>query len=235
MPFVLVHGGGFDGSCWDLLTPLLHAETYAVDLPGRGASASDLATVSLSGFADAVAAEIRVRDLFDVTLVGHSLAGMTLPGVAARVSDRIRRLVFISCVVPPPGVSVADVLDTLSPTVAGIAARLGDNVITAGGALHPDFATAMFCNDMDEGQRAFTLAHLVPESLHVISEPADLDGLRQDIPRTYIRLLRDASLTLESQDRMIANLGDVQIVDLDAGHMAMISRPTELAAILEAL
>jgi hypothetical protein len=34
---------------------------------------------------------------------------------------------------------------------------------------------------------------------------------------------------------MIANLGDVQIIDLDAGHMAMISRPTELAAILEAL
>jgi pimeloyl-ACP methyl ester carboxylesterase len=59
-----------------------------------------------------------MRDLFDVTLVGHSLAGMTLPGVAARVSDRIGRLVFISCVVPPHGVSVADVLDTLSPTVA---------------------------------------------------------------------------------------------------------------------
>jgi pimeloyl-ACP methyl ester carboxylesterase len=230
-----VHGGGFDSSCWDLLTPLLHAETYAVDLPGRGASAADLATVSLSDFADAVAAEIRARDLFDVTLVGHSLAGMTLPGVAARVSDRIGRLVFISCVVPPNGVSVADVLDTLSPTVAGIAARLDEDAIAADGTLHPDFATAMFCNDMDERQRAFTLAHLVPESLNVISEPADLDGLRHDIPRTYIRLLRDASLTLESQDRMVANLGDVQIIDLDAGHMAMISRPTELAAILEAL
>jgi pimeloyl-ACP methyl ester carboxylesterase len=235
MPFVLVHGGGGDSSCWDLLTPLLHAETYAVDLPGRGGSAADLATVSLSGFADAVAAEIRGRDLFDVTLVGHSLAGVTLPGVAARVSDRIRRLVFISCVVPPHGSSVADVLDTLSPTVAEIAARLGDNVITARGALHPDFATAMFCNDMDETQRAFTLARLVPESLNVILEPADLDGLRRDIPSTYIRLLRDASITLDGQDRMIANLGDTQVIDLDAGHMAMISRPAELAAILEAL
>jgi hypothetical protein len=34
---------------------------------------------------------------------------------------------------------------------------------------------------------------------------------------------------------MIANLGAVQIIDVDAGHMAMISRPTELAAILESL
>jgi pimeloyl-ACP methyl ester carboxylesterase len=235
VPFVLVHGGGFDSSCWELLTPLLHEDTTAVDLPGRGATSADLATVSLSDCADAVAAEIRGRDLVDVTLVGHSLAGVTLPRVAARVSDRIRRLVFISCVVPPHGVSVADVLDTLSPTVAEIAARLGGDVVTAAGGLHPDFATAMVCNDMDESQRAFTLAHLVPESLNVISEPADLDGLRHDIPRTYIRLLRDASITLASQDRMVANLGDAQVVDLDAGHMAMISRPAELAAILEAL
>jgi hypothetical protein len=45
----------------------------------------------------------------------------------------------------------------------------------------------------------------------------------------------DFATAIESQDRMVANLGDVQIIDLDAGHMAMISRPTELAAILEAL
>ena len=235
MPFVLVHGGGGDRTCWDLLVPLLHGDTYAVDLPGRGASAADLATVSVGDFADAVATEILGRDLFDVTLVGHSLAGVTLPGVAARVGRRIRRLVFISCVVPPHGVSVADVLDTLSPTVAELAAQLGDAVIAADGTLHPDFATAMFCNDMDDDQRAFTLARLVPESMNIISEPADLDGLRQAIPRTYIRLLRDASLTLDAQDRMVANLGDAQIIDLDAGHMAMISRPAELAAILDSL
>ncbi len=235
MPFVLVHGGGGDSSCWDLLVPLMRVETYAVDLPGRGASAADLATVTVGGFADAVADEIRQRDLVDVTLVGHSLAGITLPGVAARVPDRIRRLVFVSCVVPPHGVSVAEVLDTLSPSVAEIAASLGDAVITADGALHPEFATAMFCNDMNEAQRAFTLARLVPESMNIIFEPIDLDALPREIPRTYVRLLRDASLTLDAQDRMAANLGEVQIIDLDAGHMAMISQPAELAAILEAV
>jgi pimeloyl-ACP methyl ester carboxylesterase len=151
------------------------------------------------------------------------------------VPDRIRRLVFVSCVVPPHGASVADELDTLSPTVAEIAARLDDEVITADGTLHPDFATAMFCNDMNETQRAFTLAHLVPESMNIISEPMDLNVLPEQIPRTYIRLLRDASLTLDAQNRMAANLGEVQVIDLDAGHMAMISRPAELAAILEIL
>ncbi len=37
------------------------------------------------------------------------------------------------------------------------------------------------------------------------------------------------------QDRFVANLGGADVVDLDAGHMAMISRPAELAAILDRL
>ena len=79
------------------------------------------------------------------------------------------------------------------------------------------------------------MARLVPEAMGVISEPMDLEVLPDQIPCTYVRLLRDARLTLDAQDRMAANLGEVRIVDLDAGHMAMISRPAELAAILEAL
>ena len=235
MTLVLVHGGGFSGSCWDELEPLLTGTVIAVDLPGRGRTPKDLGSVTISDFVGSVTSEIVARDLTDVTLVGHSMAGVTLPGVAERIPDRISHLVFVSCAVPPDGTPLADVLGDLSPAVQQVAARIGDDVVDSQGALHADLARAMFCNDMDERQRAFTLAHLVPESLNVISEPVDLDGLRHDIPRTYIRLLRDASLTLESQDRMVANLGDVQIIDLDAGHMAMISRPTELAAILEAL
>jgi len=235
MTFVLVHGGGLDSSCWELLVPLLDGQVYAVDLPGRGARPADLSTVRVSDFVDAVVSEILDRDLTDVVLVGHSLAGITLPGVAARVSGRLRRLVFVSCVIPAHGASVADVLDTLSPAVAEVAARIGDDVVGADGTLHPDLAATMFCNDMDAEQRALTLARLVPESMAVISEPVDLGGIRTPVPRTYVRLLQDASLGLASQDRMAANLGDVQIVDVDAGHMAMISRPVELARVLNQL
>jgi len=47
--------------------------------------------------------------------------------------------------------------------------------------------------------------------------------------------LRDASISLEIQNQMIRNLGQVEVIDLDAGHMAMISRPTDLANIINAL
>jgi pimeloyl-ACP methyl ester carboxylesterase len=35
-PLVLVHGGSFAASCWDLVVPLLDGPVLAVDLPGRG-------------------------------------------------------------------------------------------------------------------------------------------------------------------------------------------------------
>jgi pimeloyl-ACP methyl ester carboxylesterase len=233
--FVLVHGGGFSGSCWDELVPLLDGPVYAVDLPGRGSNPADLANLTVSDFVDAVTGEIESRGLTDVKLVGHSMAGLTLPGVAECMPARLRALIFVSCSVPPHGTTLAEVLGDLSPTTKAIAERMGDEVVDGRGVLHPDLAAAMFCNDMDDRQTAVTLGRLVPEALSVLSEPADLTGLRHPVPRTYIRLTVDASISPESQSEMAHNLEPVNVIDLDAGHMAMISRPADLASILNIL
>ena len=73
------------------------------------------------------------------------------------------------------------------------------------------------------------------ESLAVLTEPSDLTGLSRPIPRTYVRLARDASIDLDAQNRMIATLAPVDVVDLDCGHMVMVSAPSELARVLSDL
>ena len=235
MTYILVHGGGFAGSCWDELIPFLEGDAIAVDLPGRGRSPGDLATLTVSDFVDSVVGDIVDSDLRDVTLVGHSLAGITLPGVAEKIPDRLRALVFVSCAVPPHGVPLGEVLEGFSPHAAEIAQQLGDELVDSSGVLHRDLASAMFCNDMDAEQTASTLERMVPEAMGVMSEPADLTGLRHPIPRTFVRLTDDAIVSLETQNRMIENLGGADVVDLDSGHMAMISRPADLAQILNKL
>jgi pimeloyl-ACP methyl ester carboxylesterase len=47
-PLVLVHGGGFDRRCWDLLIPHLKVPTVAVDLPGRGSRPTPLDLVTFA-------------------------------------------------------------------------------------------------------------------------------------------------------------------------------------------
>jgi len=230
--YVLVHGGGFAGSCWDELRPHLEEPSIAVDLPGRGDRPAALATLTIGDFVGSVVDELVAHDLSDVTLVGHSMAGLTLPGVAGAVPGRLRRLVFVSCSVPPHGASLLQELGGLSPAVAEIAGRIGDALTDEHGVLHPELARAMFCNDMDDATARSTLARMVPEATGVLSEPVDLSGLEQPVPRTYVRLTRDASIDLESQDRMIATIGRCDTATLDAGHMAMISRPAELAALI---
>ena len=122
MVYVLVHGGGFGASCWDLLTPHLAGPVVAVDLPGRGKRPADLSTVTIADFVAAVVDEIVGNDLHDVVLVGHSLAGVTLPGVVGAVPDRLRHVVFVSAAIPADGTRV---LDTLDPGIRALAEQAG--------------------------------------------------------------------------------------------------------------
>ena len=59
MTFVLVHGGGFAGSCWERLVLLLDGDVHVVDLPGRGNRPADLGTVTI----DANLGDVDVVDL----------------------------------------------------------------------------------------------------------------------------------------------------------------------------
>jgi len=95
-------------------------------------------------------------------------------------------------------------------------------------------ARAMFCSDMDEAQARFVLSQLCPEPVGPMNEPARLAGLRQPLPRSYVKLLRDQTLSPAQQDTFARNAGPgCSVHELDAGHDAMVSRPRELAALLD--
>jgi pimeloyl-ACP methyl ester carboxylesterase len=226
---VLVHGGGIGKECWDPLLPYLEGDVLAVELPGRGDRPGDLATIGIADFVDAVVDDLESRDLRDVVLVGHSLAGLTIPQVAARVPDRIRALVFVSCTVPADGQST---YDTLDPEIQAIS---DDNADPAAelGTLDPEVAKAVFYNDIDDPAVVqWALGLLVPEAGATVRDPMHLAGLPAEIPRVWVRLARDLIVAPEKQDRFAANLGGCDVVEIDAGHMVMISRPRELAEVL---
>ncbi|MGW6485421.1 alpha/beta hydrolase [Streptomyces sp. NPDC055059] len=229
MTFVLIHGAGYGANCWDELIPHLDAQALAVDLPGRGTRADvELATVTLTDCADAVRADIEAKDLRDVVLVGHSFAGVTVPRVLDLMPERIRRVVLVSAVAPPDG---SRVLDQIDPAVR----ELVEQSIT-GGVYHQsrEGAAAMLCNDMDEATATSALDRLADDSAALLSEPVDLSGYRRGIPLTYLHLTRDQCYVEDLQQRSIALLG-AEVIDLDTGHLAMVSAPAPLAAALNAI
>lgn len=220
--FVLVHGGGHGAWCWDRLVPCLQADArvqsvLAVDLPGRGAQrdAKPLEAITLADFVDHLVIEIESRDLNDVVLVDHSLAGISIPRAAARLPARIRQLVYLSTSNPPAGQSIADLMQhPLSPLSRGV-----------------DFR-GMFCNDLDDETTAWLFSRLEDEPPGPISERVTAVSLPSGLKSTYILLERDEALPPDFQREQAANADVDEVVSFDAGHSAFLSRPRELAQLL---
>ena len=57
-------------------------------------------------------------------------------------------------------------------------------------------------------------------------------GLPDSLPRTYIRLRRDRSVSWEQQAHAISLLPGLVVREIDAPHQAMVTHADELAGIL---
>jgi len=252
LPVVLVHGGGHGAWCWGPMVGHLRAPVLAVDLPpkavrggpDRFADLPELRTLTVADFAASVLVDVDAAGFDRFVLVGHSLAGVTIPEVARRAPERVAHLVFLSCTIPAEGGST---LDRLHDDLAAMAREQVDRAMTTpatgerGAAPLPDdVLRQMFGTDLDDTAMQLVLDRFGTEVIGVIDEKVSRAGLSSGIPKTWIRLLRDTALSVADQDTSIEHLeaspgGTVTVVDLDTGHNAMLSRPAEVAAIVDGI
>ena len=66
-------------------------------------------------------------------------------------------------------------------------------------------------------------------------EPFTWHGLPDDLPRTWVRCLRDSLQTPDRQARLIAASGATQVLDIDTDHTPAREDPAALAALLNDL
>lgn len=232
-PMILIHGASHGSWCWEPTLKVMKRDAVAVDLPGRAANPADHETITIDMFAACVTDAVEAGGWDKVTLVGHSHAGVTLAKLAWVAAPKIEHMVWVSCALPPHGQSVIDDLPTDIQEQAKAAAAS-----SATSTLDPEFAKAMFCNDMTPKQTKFVLDNLEPEPWGPLNDQVSHSFLDNNISSTWVRLLQDAVISVEDQDARIKRLGgpkEVDVVDIDAGHDVMISDPKALAKVLDAL
>ena len=230
--FVLVHGGFHDSRCWERLIPLLRLPALAVDLPGRGSHPAKMVDVTLEACVRSVVEDIEKSGFGRVVLVGHSMGGATVPVVAARIPDRVAHLVLLSTLVAPEGGSLVD--GFVPETRAAAMRRLGtgdDVEIELSEAHHRE----LLCNDMSEADVEWCLERVGPDSRRLFTDRASRAGLPDSLPRTYIRLRRDQSVTWVQQAYAISLLPGLAVREIDAPHQAMVTHARELAGILNGI
>jgi pimeloyl-ACP methyl ester carboxylesterase len=165
-----------------------------------------------------------------VILVAHSFSGVIAARVAAKLPDQVAQLVFVAASVPPEGRSVLDTFTPPKRLVIRALLRLQAWSLPPPRALLRRALRRTLCNDLDEVTTQVVLERFVPaEAPALFLEPMSYAGM-PDVPCAYIKLLRDrSSLPTRVQERMAATFASTQLLTLDAGHTAMLSRPRELA------
>jgi pimeloyl-ACP methyl ester carboxylesterase len=241
--FVLVHGGASSSAFWDLLVPRLSRRALAVDLPGRAGKPADPMTLTVDDCVSSVVADVEASGVRDCVLVAHSSGCYFVPGIAARLTPRVRHIVLTPPCVPPEG---GIGLDAMKPSYArrnrenmASARRAGTVFVTPGPPRDPEVLRHAYGVELDDAQLAFLAApqRNPRDSVNIYFQPVHWSAAAA-IGVTVIRQLRDPITPLDLQDEMIARLPNpelVTVVDLDTGHVPAVTDVDEMAAILERL
>lgn len=127
--YVLVHGGDVTTETWNKLTKGVPVYTdnsrlgwrvwesiiFSIEKHGHTVFAPTLKNehdCNLTGHIEQICALIKENNLENVILVGHSYGGMIITGVADRVPDKIRRLVYVDAALPDPEQSLYDFISS---------------------------------------------------------------------------------------------------------------------------
>jgi pimeloyl-ACP methyl ester carboxylesterase len=236
--YVLVHGACHGAWCWEAVAAKLAARGHRVvtlDLPGHGRRVAEYVRASVTGYSRSVMDGMALEGISRGIVVGHSMGGLVIPKVAELARDRVAHLVFLAAVVVPDGASLWEthLLPGQKAMIRGLARAAGNGTF-----LYPAwYAWSRWMNDMPRGHAVVqaALPRLTPQPLRPFVERLDLSRFyAMDVPRTYIRCLKDVAVQPDRAAEYARRLG-VRPVDLEAGHDAMLSAPDALARILETL
>jgi pimeloyl-ACP methyl ester carboxylesterase len=224
--FALLHGAFHGAWCWDLLRPELESRGYrtvAMDLP------CDDPTAGNARYAEVVADAIRDAD-HEVIVVGHSLAGLTVPLVAA--ARPVARMVFLNAFIPIPGRPFSDQFGEESifpPTPESTWPVTRDDGLMI---WPPERVIPALYPDCPADLASWAAARLRPQSRTPHSEVCPLPGWPQ-APSSYVLSVEDSAVGPDSSRRAARERLGVTATELPGGHMSMVVRPQELAEELD--
>jgi len=228
--FVLVHGAWHGAWCWDLLRPELVQRGHDVvtmDLP------CDDPDATLETYADVVCAAMDRRGDSDAVIVGHSLAGLTVPLVSAR--RPLRRLVYLCALIPEPGLTFVE--QNRGGVIVAPAALAGLGDVDERGCkswLDPGLTRRAFLDDCSDLVAEWAISRLRPQAFGRYTERCALGEL-PSIASTSVICTDDRIVSNDWSRRTARDRLGADVIEFPGGHSPYLSRPSDLADVLHAL
>jgi pimeloyl-ACP methyl ester carboxylesterase len=217
---VIVHGAWGGSWAFKKVEGLLRDKNYIVyrpQLTGLGERVHlARGDIGLSTHIEDVVNTILFEDLRDIILVGHSYGGMVITGVADRVPDRIKRLVYLDALLPNDGESLNAIFGGRSE---------GLKQMTKGDFIVPPWVKADQPPPKD-----------VPQPLKTFNEPVSFKNeAAKKLPVTYILTVDKGKEAKDddffSQSQRAKERG-ITVLQLPADHNPQWSAPEALVEML---
>ncbi|MFI8458988.1 alpha/beta fold hydrolase [Kitasatospora sp. NPDC085464] len=238
--FVLVPGFWLGAWAWDDVAAPLRAaghRVHPVSLPGVAERAVESGGFGLEDHIADLADLLVREDLWEVVLVAHSGAAAPVGGLADRMPERMRRVVYLDSRPMPDGSSVYDLWQPGFREEA-------DATVTDGRLPMPpwDFLSSQGAglDGLDEAALARIRARATPHPEGAFRDRLRLTGAGDALPQAMVFCsfpLATVRALIDSGDPGFAALAgpNWELRELPTGHWPMFSRPADTAAVLAEL
>ncbi|PTW99128.1 alpha/beta fold hydrolase [Pararhodobacter aggregans] len=229
--YVLVHGAWHTGAEFEPVAAAIRAEGHTVHCPTvAGNRPGDSKRVGLEEAIASIVDYLAGNGLEDVVLLGHSYGGMVITGVADRVPERIRRLVYWNAFVPNDGEALNDLVPPHYVALFDAVSQASpDNSVVLP---FPIWREA-FINDADlaTAQAAYDVLNPHPyatftDKIRLSKNPAEME-----LPKSYLYCTEDCALpqSLGWHPRLSEKLGLFRLIAIPGSHELCFTDPGALA------
>ncbi len=228
--FVLIHGAWHGSWCWKRVRSSLQSKGHEVFTPTLTgvAERSHLLSrgVNLETHILDVVNLIRYEELSDIVLCGHSYGGCVISGVADRIPDRIRSLIYLDAFVLEDGDNLLQhIPQEQRDQMLDATMKVGESWKV------PPIPAEVF--NVNTNDRDWVNRQCTPQPIETFQQHIELSGAINNIKNvTFILATGFVEGSPFPPFYEKAKAKGWKVLTIDCGHDVMLDRPAELTSLL---
>lgn len=221
---VFIYGAGLGTWIWNDISHSFDIPCLFLDYPGRDIDSKDTKGLTINDYSDFLCNKINNWQCDKVVIVAHSIGGVIALDTLKKISPKLIGFIAISASIPKSGESFLSSFPWMGRILMKclyglLGTKPPENVIRKG-----------LCNDLSKEKADEVFNRFTPESKSIYEQKITYN--LPDIPKLYIKLTNDAAYATQLQEKAIDNLKPDSVVEINSGHLPMISKPDDLIKII---
>jgi predicted alpha/beta hydrolase family esterase len=226
---ILIPGGQMSGWIWKDFIPLIkNSKCLTINQRIEENSLNSRITSSLSDCTNNIIKQINEHKFEKTIIIGHSIGGLLAALVAQQMKQKVEHVIYIASNLPKNNTNAIDSFPILQKLMLNsfVKSQVEKDNINIGS--EAKYFISHFCNTCSSNIIEYIKTQqLTAEPICIFKEKIKWD-YSVDVPQTYVKLLKDRTISISLQSEMAGNLNVSNIIDIESDHLVMLSNASLL-------